>query len=302
MADPKQPKHSETPPPAKRKRVVLLCACCAAAVLLLCLLVALALGNDSEPHKGRDTSPAPSPTPDRGILFNDRYRGPTFVPRFELPKNTYDSDKFVEEDGFLRYDSETATLGVDVSEFQGEIDWQQVKDAGIDFCILRVGYRGTTQGMLNEDSRLAENLAGAEAAGLKIGVYFFSQAVSEHEARKEADFVLKRLKGHEIDYPVVFDWEPPTEEGLRAYGMAGWQVSNFAAAFCKRIADAGYTACIYSNKNMAYDFWDLTQLADYALWYAEYQPVPSFYYDFSLWQYSESGSVPGIPVEVEYLL
>lgn len=99
--------------------------------------------------------------------------------------------------------------GVDVSEHQGTIDWQQVKDAGFEYAILRVAYRGMTEGGLNVDSTFEQNYQGATAAGLKVGVYFFSQAITQEEAREEAQYVLDTLDGRELDYPVVFDWEIP---------------------------------------------------------------------------------------------
>lgn len=275
------------------------------AAALLIGLVVWALGTADPAPEKPGPSVIPDATEDPGILFDDLYSGPRYIPRFDFPRNEYDTEKFTEADGFLRYDSPGACIGVDVSEFQGSIDWQQVKDAGIDFCILRAGYRGLTQGKLNEDSRFEENLAGAEAAGLKVGVYFFSQAVSESEARKEADFVLERIKGHEITYPVVFDWEPPqrggeiADEDLRGLQVTGEQVTEFAKVFCERIKKAGFTPCVYTNKHLGYSFFDWTQLKDYDLWYAEYQPAPSFYYGFRIWQYTETGQVPGISSAVD---
>ena len=136
-------------------------------------------------------------------------------------------------------------------------------------------------------------------------MYFFSQAVSEEEAREEAAFVLEALGGRELQYPVVFDWEQPfpseslPAEDLRAYDMTGEQVSRFALAFCQEIEKGGYTPCVYTNKTMAYGFFDLELLGDYPLWYAEYQPAPSLYYGFDLWQYTASGSVPGIDGDVD---
>ena len=205
----------------------------------------------------------------------------------------------------IRYQDGAAVWGVDVSEFQGAIDWQQVKDAGAGFAILRLGWRGSTEGGLNLDTTFQQNYEGATAAGLPVGVYFFSQAVTEEEAREEAAFTLDALEGKTITYPVVFDWEPPIPseslpaQDLRAYGMDGDQVSRFALAFCEKVAEAGYTPCVYTNKTMAYGFFDLELLGDYPLWYAEYQPAPSLYYHFDLWQYTDSAAVPGIPGEAD---
>ena len=185
------------------------------------------------------------------------------------------------------------------------IDWQQVKAAGIDFAILRLGFRGMTEGGLNVDATFEENYQGATAAGLKVGVYFFSQAITQEEAQEEAQFVLGTLNGRELTYPVVFDWEPPIPseslpaEDLRAYDMEGEVITAMAGAFCRAIQKGGYDPCVYTNKSMAYNTFHLGELADYPLWYAEYQPAPSLYYDFRIWQYSASGTVPGIPTTVD---
>ena len=122
---------------------------------------------------------------------------------------TYDPDCFTRDGGFLRYESDTLTsqIGIDVSAHQQEIDWQAVAASGVEFAILRVGYRGYTEGSIQEDAYFQQNLDGAIDAGLEVGVYFFSQAVDEQEAREEAQFVLDHISGYQLAYPVFFDWE-----------------------------------------------------------------------------------------------
>ena len=238
--------------------------------------------------------------PEGMVLVNDLYEGQRLVPDFDMDLNQYDTEKFVEENGFIRYQDGKAVAGVDVSEHQGTIDWQQVKDAGFEYAILRVAYRGMTEGGLNVDSTFEQNYQGATAAGLKVGVYFFSQAITQEEAREEAQYVLDTLDGRELDYPVVFDWEIPIPseqlpaEDLRAYDISGEVVTAMAKAFCQEIQSNGYTPCVYTNKSMAYNTFNLEELKDFPLWYAEYQPAPSLYYHFQMWQYSASGTVPGI--------
>lgn len=269
-----------------------------AGLLLLVGAVVLAL----ESGGGPQASPSGSGivVPEGELLIDDLYEGQTLIPKFDRDLNRYDPKKFVKKDGYLRYDSAEARLGVDVSEYQGSVDWNAVKNAGMDFAILRLGWRGSTQGLLNVDENFEQNFEGATNAGLFAGVYFFSQAVSVSEAEAEADFVIQTLNGRKLAYPVVFDWETPMasesipEEDLRAYGMDGAEVTEFAKAFCDKIREAGYTPCVYTNKSMAYEFFDLEELKDYDLWYAEYQDAPSLYYDFRLWQYTEEGQVPGI--------
>ena len=117
--------------------------------------------------------------------------------------------------------------------------------------------------------------------------------------------MLEALNGRELSYPVVFDWETPIPsqdlpaEDLRAYNMSGEEVTRFAKAFCQRIEESGRKACVYTNKHMAYNAFNLEELKDYPLWYAEYQPAPSLYYSFRIWQYSASGTVPGISGSVD---
>lgn len=224
-----------------------------------------------------------------------------------VPVNRYDNAAFVKTDGRMEYvGGDRASLaGVDVSSHQGTVDWAKVAADGIDFVIIRCGGRYYGSGKVFEDKQFKSNIQGALDAGLQVGVYFFSQAVSQEEAREEANFVLQTLNGRELAYPVVFDWETPIPseelpaEDLRAYDISGEEVTRFALAFCQQMEKNGYTACVYTNKTMAYNTFNLEELKDYALWYAEYQPAPSLYYGFRLWQYSASGTVPGISGSVD---
>lgn len=275
-----------------------------AAVALLVVLVAVVVSLVGGNQRQQPESSGPA-VPEGQRMVQDLYEGQRLVPDFDMALNSYDTEKFVEDGGVIRYEDGRAVAGVDVSEHQGAINWQQVKDAGFQFAILRVGFRGTTEGGLNVDAAFEQNYQGATAAGLDVGVYFFSQAVSQEEAREEAALVLETLDGRELAYPVAFDWEPPIPsesipaEDLRAYNQDGGTITAAAQAFCQEVEQAGYTPCVYTNKHMAYNFFDLEALKDYALWYAEYQPAPSLYYDFRIWQYSASGAVPGIEGAVD---
>lgn len=282
------------------KRLSIICGAVALAVVLVTLLIVFLTR-----EAGREeAAPSGMAIPDGMRLVEDIYNGEMIVPDFRVPENNYEHKKFTDgEDGFRRYPG--ASVGIDVSEFQQEIDWYAVKAGGVDFAIIRLGYRGMTQGLLQEDSRFQENMLGADSAGLKRGVYFFSQAVSEEEARAEAEYVLEKLDGAELDYPVVFDWEDPVPsetlpaETLRALDCPGATVTKCAAAFCQRIEKEGYQACVYFNKHQAYNFYDLEELKDYDFWYAEYNPLPSVCYGFRTWQYSDQGTVPGIETAVD---
>ena len=160
-------------------------------------------------------------------------------------------------------------------------------------------HAGATRGKLNEDSKFADNYTGAKDAGVKVGIYFFSQATSVTEAEEEAGYVLQLLQNKSVDYPVVFDWEQTSVDGSRTADATGEQITSYASAFCKKIAKAGYTAGVYFNRSLGYNYYDLEQLKDFEFWLAEYRSVPAFYYNFGLWQYSDNAQVQGIDAAVD---
>ena len=224
-----------------------------------------------------------------------------------VPKCTYDFSKLKtdEETGYKSFhDKEngvTARFGIDVSEFQGEaIDWKQVKDSGVEFVIIRLGYRayGDT-GELVMDAMYEQNIKGALDAGLDVGVYFFSQAVSAAEAVEEAEFVLKHLKPYEITGPVVYDTEEIKWDAARTDKNTDKDFTNFCKVFCDTVEQKGYDTMIYSNmKWMAFTL-DIEELTEYDFWYADYHDIPQCPYDYEMWQYSETGAVPGINANVD---
>ena len=188
-----------------------------------------------------------------------------------------------------------------MSEFQGEaIDWKQVKDSGVEFVIIRLGYRayGDT-GELVMDAMYEQNIKGALDAGLDVGVYFFSQAVSAAEAVEEAEFVLKHLKPYEITGPVVYDTEEIKWDAARTDKNTDKDFTNFCKVFCDTVEQKGYDTMIYSNmKWMAFTL-DMEELTEYDFWYADYHEIPQCPYDYKIWQYSETGAVPGINANVD---
>ena len=213
--------------------------------------------------------------------------------------STYNEEDFYEQDGFIHCSASPVSLvGIDISSHQGQIDWQAVADAGVDFAIIRVGYRGYTTGVMEEDPMYYANMEGALAAGLDVGVYFYSQAISTAEAREEAQFVLDRIGGYEITYPIMFDWEQGEQEE-RTDHMDNETLTNCAVAFCDAIEANGYRSGCYFNQSFGYDRFDLRQLDDYCFWLAEYDTHQSFLYDVELWQYTNAGSVPGIDTPVD---
>ena len=226
---------------------------------------------------------------------------PTVEDRFAgVARNSYDAAGFYKENGFLRYGDGTldSEVGVDISSHQQSVDWEAVKAAGVDFAILRAGYRGYTEGAIQEDETFLTNLAAAKDAGLKVGVYFFSQALDKAEAVEEAEFVLNLLDGAELDYPIFFDWED-IEAEARTDGMDSVTLTACAVAFCKRVELNGYRAGVYFNQRFGYEEFDLRELQDYELWLAEYALSPSFPYHFDVWQYANDGMLSGVDGPVD---
>lgn len=187
-------------------------------------------------------------------------------------------------------------MGIDVSKWNGNIDWNAVKNSGVSYVIIRCGYRGSSKGNLIEDSKFASNIKGATAAGLKVGVYFFTQAVDEVEAVEEASMVLDQIKGYKISYPVFLDVEP---SGGRADSLDRSTRTAVCKAFCETIRDAGYTAGIYANKTWLTEKIDAGALSSYKIWLAQYAATPTYTGKYDLWQYKSNGSVSGINGKVD---
>ena len=222
----------------------------------------------------------------------------------ELPMCTYDFTRLTEQNGYKYYTDQAGNIqskvGIDVSKYQSQVDWQQVKASGVDFVIIRLGFRGYGQeGKLVEDECFKKHIEEALEAGLEVGVYFFSQAIDEGEAVEEAQFVLDRIKEYPITCPVVFDTEEIKEAQARTDGLSSQQFTQNCIAFCDKIEEAGYDSMIYANmKWMAFTL-DLTKLTAYEKWYADYEDRPQCPYEFSMWQYTEEGTVPGIEGNVD---
>ena len=194
--------------------------------------------------------------------------------------------------------------GIDVSSFQGEIDWDAVADDNIDFAMVRVGFRGTGTGSLNTDKYYEQNIRGAMRAGLETGVYFFAQAVTVEEAIEEADYVISLLDGLDINGPVAYDWEMH-DSTYRVYGTSPEMATACAVAFCERIKDAGYTPMVYGGTYVTYMKYDQGALADYLSWYPENKSekseklCPTLVYHMDYWQFSSSRAVAGINGRVD---
>ena len=185
----------------------------------------------------------------------------------------------------------SVNMGIDVSKWNGTIDWTAVKNSGIDYAIIRCGYRGSSQGSLIEDPKFAANIKGATAAGLKVGVYFFTQAVDEREAVEEASMVLNQVKSYTISYPIFLDVEP---SGGRGDSISKETRTAVCKAFCQTIQNAGYTAGIYANKTWLESKLDAGSLSAYKIWLAQYAATPTYTGRYDLWQYRSTGNVTGI--------
>ena len=206
-----------------------------------------------------------------------------------------------DDKGVLHYEGDenyTIRRGIDVSEFQGKIDWEKVKKAGYDFVFVRAGHRTMHSGDLQKDKRAVKNLQRAKKAGLDVGVYIFSQAITEKEARKEAELCLDVIEesGVEITLPIVYDPEIVVEDYYaRINYISGEQFTDNTVAFCERIRKAGFTPAIYANCSTETDILDMSRIKDTVIWYADYGSTPESPYDFTFWQYSNLGWVDGIP-------
>lgn len=224
------------------------------------------------------------------------------TPKPVLIPNPYTARDFAYENGYLTCLTGESLLGVDVSVHQGRIDWKKVAEQGIRFAMVRVGARAWGQsGEIFADDYWEENLRGAKENGLMIGVYFFSQAISEEEAVEEARFLLQQLDGRELDLPVVFDWEFAPDAEARTANMTAKMLNLCVVAFCEEIKAAGYTPMVYFNLDISRRMLDLPLLQNngYPFWLAHYSDVMTYPYRIQMWQYTSTGVVPGIEGSVD---
>ncbi len=258
------------------------------ALALACILIFSACGGRTEPD------------PHEGMIYVNT--GPAYewlYPADGVPASNLSGDDFTVDDGIVVYHGQDydARLGVDVSFYQGEIDWPAVRDAGVDFAMIRCGYRGATEGGLFEDDMFRRNLEGALDAGLDVGVYFFSQSIGALEAAEEAQYVLDLIEGYDITLPVAFDWEPLDD--TRTDTVDEDALTSSAVVFCEMVKDAGYVPAVYLYRQLAYFEYDLSRLGDYTLWVGAPGDTPDFYYAHDIWQFSFTGRIDGINTDVD---
>lgn len=252
---------------------------------LLAAVLSLLLGRT---FREEPTEPTPPPTE---APTEAPTEPPTEPPEF---LNKYGVEDFaLGEDGYLHMIEGEARLGIDVSAHQGEIDWTQVAEAGMEFAMIRVGYRGYGTGKIVEDPYFRTNLEGATEAGLDVGVYFFSQAISVEEALEEAAFVLEVLGDTELAMPVVYDWEYIDEEA-RTAEVDRRMLTDCSLAFLQAVEEAGYEPMLYYNTFQVRRHLHLKELEQYDCWLALYSESMTFPYRIKMWQYTCTGSVPGV--------
>lgn len=258
-----------------------------ALVLMTVLSLPSILGGDA-PAALSDPLPTEEPTE------------PPTEPEPTLPppeENPYGYLDFQYEGRYLKLREGESVTGIDVSHWQKEIDWEQVKEAGVKFAMIRLGYRGYETGAIGLDSYAIDNLEGAIAAGLEVGVYFFSQALTPEEAEEEAYFVVEQLEPYAeyITMPVVYDWEHVSDADARTNNLRDPDVlTDCSLAFLQTIEVAGYWPMVYFNRTQSWKYLNLEELKQYDFWLAAYTQRMDFPYKIKMWQYTDSGKVPGI--------
>ena len=273
---------------------------CAALVLLAAVLVSRPyFTREEDPevllHQQQSPVQATAPREDPTLPEETEPVNPTIPPE----RNPYDQYDFqYNRRNYLLLQNLQSYAGVDVSAFQGKIDWKKVKDSGIDFAIIRLGYRGYESGKLVEDEYAKANLKGAREAGLRVGAYFFSQALDIRETDEEIRFMLKILGNTQLDMPIVLDWEIPANTA-RTRNMDAVTLTDIQRHFCGQMREKGYQPMIYFNWYQSEHLYSLHDLEAYPFWLALYQDRMTYPWKVEMWQYTDKGRVPGIQGNVD---
>ncbi|MBD5444247.1 MAG: hypothetical protein HDR29_01720 [Lachnospiraceae bacterium] len=216
-----------------------------------------------------------------------------------LKKNAYDFTNLSESAGIRKYTEngkKISKIGVNISKHSGAVNFRSMKSAGIDYVMLRLGARGYGTGQISLDDNFVENIEAAIEAGLDIGIYFYSQAISQEEATQEANFVIQNLEPYKahINYPVAFDMENVPNDNARIDGLARDDKTTITATFLSGIQAAGYIPMLYGNKEWLIKNIDLTKVQDYDVWLSEDEAIPDYPYLYTMWQYTTTGVVNGV--------
>lgn len=223
----------------------------------------------------------------------------------QIPVNSYKLENFYIEDGYMAYHDDEGNklshLGVDLSYHQENVDFAALKESGVEFVMLRCGYRGYSEGGLVKDEKFDEYAAACNEYGIPLGVYFFTQAVSVEEAVREAEFTIDLIREYDISYPVALDTEYVSEKGARTNSEEIDEDlrSEMCIAFCRKISEAGYYPMIYASENWIRRDLNYEALQEYDFWAPQYLEENDFMYDFTIWQYTERGFIKGVDEEVD---
>lgn len=235
----------------------------------------------------------------KSYLFNNTYGG--LGDSKDMPICEYDLSKLKnDKNGYMSYEDDRykSRLIIDVSSHNGEIDWNKVKESGVDGAMIRLGYRGYGDATIVEDECFQKNIAGAKNAGLKVGVYFFSQATTPEEAIEEAECVTEKIWGRGVSLPVAFDMEPfMGNERFLNHDIKS--KTEMADAFLKVISKFGYEPILYGNPTWLTNDVDISKLTEYPIWLAHYTFSTEWPYAFRMWQFTSQGSVNGISGDVD---
>jgi len=306
-----QPEPIKSRPRARGIRaetVMLMIAACAAMLLIVMIVICLPY---MRPEKVPEVSAPPAvslgeedpealQTPQEELILEPTIsetepENPTIPPE----KNPYDRFDFqYNRNNYLLLQNLHSSAGVDVSAYQGKIDWKKVRQSGIEFALIRLGYRGYESGKLVEDEYARDNLMGAREAGLKVGAYFFSQALNKKEVDQEIAFMMEVLDGFLPDMPLVLDWEIPASNA-RTARMDQKTLTEIQKYYCQTITEKGYEPMIYFNWYQSEHLYVLNELEDYPFWLALYQDRMTYPWKVEMWQYTDKGKVPGINGNVD---
>ena len=213
------------------------------------------------------------------------------------PKNSYDLTKFTAQNNLMRYYENGRTssfVGVDLNEYNGEIDFEALKRYGIDYCMFRAGVRGYESGVILQDKLLEQNLQKAQEAGMRAGLYFSSQAINEEEAVEEALFCINFAQQYSLSYPIAYLLEDAIGATSRASVLRREERTLNTIAFCSTIEAAGFVPMVYGTKYYLLKQVDLSRLSGYEIWYSDTSDLPDYPYQFAMWQYSQTASIPGL--------
>lgn len=227
---------------------------------------------------------------------------PEEVVALDIAKHQYHWERLIEIDGKRYYvyeDESYSKFGIDVSKHQKHIDWKKVKDSGVEFAMIRLGHRGYESGAISLDPTFKYNLKEAMKQGIQVGVYFFSQAITLEEAIEEAEFVLKHIKHHDLDFEIVFDMENIHGKTARIDALSNQQRTDFAIGFCQRVMAEDHKCMIYGNYHWLNGYFQLDRLANYPFWIAHYSDKLNFEYQLKMWQYTDSLTIDGIEGPVD---